>query len=92
MTVKAGWYRANDKEALDAIARWASSLRQSKDGSLEVTDDGRGMPAAPSLGRGLRGIRKRAQSLGGSVSWSAPPKGSGTVFTLDLPLDGAAAG
>lgn len=59
---------------------------------LTIRDDGRGMPAAPSLGRGLRGIRKRAQSLGGSVSWSAPPKGSGTVFTLDLPLDGAAAG
>lgn len=53
---------------------------------LSVRDDGRGMPESPSLGRGLRGIRRRAERLGATVAWSAPAEGSGTVFTLELPL------
>lgn len=36
LTVKAGWYRANDKEARDTITRWASSIRIAKDGSPEI--------------------------------------------------------
>lgn len=36
LTLKAGWYRANDKEAFDTIVRYASSVRVSKDGSAEV--------------------------------------------------------
>lgn len=53
---------------------------------LTVIDDGCGMPESPSLGRGLRGIRRRADGLGARVSWSAPAQGAGTVFTLELPL------
>ena len=59
---------------------------------LTIRDDGCGMPEAPSLGRGLRGIRKRAQALGARVDWSAPREGSGTVFTLELPLGAVATG
>jgi signal transduction histidine kinase len=53
---------------------------------LTLRDDGRGMPPAPSLGRGVRGIRRRAETLGARVSWATPGDGPGTLFTLDLPL------
>jgi signal transduction histidine kinase len=59
---------------------------------LTVRDDGCGMPAAPSLGRGVRGIRRRAESLGARVAWETPADGPGTLFVLDLPLAPRASG
>jgi signal transduction histidine kinase len=53
---------------------------------LNVRDDGRGMPDQPSLGRGVRGIRRRAAALGARADWQSPTDGPGTVFVLDLPL------
>ena len=57
---------------------------------LTVRDDGRGMPAEPSLGRGVRGIRRRAAALGARVDWQVPADGPGTLFVLELPLAPAA--
>ncbi len=56
---------------------------------LTVSDDGRGMPDQPSLGRGVRGIRRRAAALGARAEWRAPSGGPGTLFVLDLPLAAA---
>jgi signal transduction histidine kinase len=58
-----------------------------------ITDDGCGMPAEPSLGRGLRGMRQRAARLGATIEWRAPPPPArGTMLVIELPLpDGAAA-
>lgn len=58
--------------------------------SLEVRDDGRGLPAKPRPGsHGLRSMAARAETLGGSLSVGPGPGGSGTVVRLDVPLDGA---
>lgn len=57
---------------------------------LTIRDDGCGMPDAPTQGRGLRGIRRRAAALGARVAWSAPHEGGGTLFALELPLAGTA--
>lgn len=59
---------------------------------LTIRDDGCGMPAAPTQGRGLRGIHRRAAALGARVAWATPHEGGGTVFALELPLGGRAAG
>ncbi|WP_340538673.1 sensor histidine kinase [Nocardioides sp. GXZ039] len=57
---------------------------------LDVRDDGRGFdPAAPPggshRGTGLRGIRQRAESLGGRVSLESAP-GEGTAVSVALPV------
>jgi len=52
---------------------------------VSVTDDGRGMPAGASEGRGLRNIRARAARLGATVEWRAGESG-GTELRLRLPL------
>jgi signal transduction histidine kinase len=61
---------------------------------LLVTDDGAGFdPRAsgpPDWPRyGMRAIRERAASVGGSVSWSSEP-GAGTVLRLRVPIGDAA--
>ena len=54
---------------------------------VEVSDDG---PGAPRLeeGNGIRGMRERASSLGGTVTFESGPQG-GLVLRADLPLVGA---
>ncbi len=52
---------------------------------IEVMDDGRGLPESPRSGRGLSGIRKRAEGLGASVHWHNLPTG-GLSFELHVPL------
>jgi two-component system sensor histidine kinase DesK len=43
---------------------------------VEITDDGTGTPADPSIGHGLRGLRERAEAVGGSLSvWRVPDGG-----------------
>jgi signal transduction histidine kinase len=58
---------------------------------LEVTDDGRGLDPATAerAGFGLRGIRQRAETSGGSLTLSTDP-GPGTTLRVDLPLPPAA--
>lgn len=53
---------------------------------MEVEDDGRGIAADPSTGRGLEHIRERATELGGSASWTA---NGGTLVRVRLPLGAA---
>ena len=59
--------------------------------TLEIADDGRGISQA-DLARsdrfGLRGMRERAQALGGSISIGAPDRGGSSVSVV-LPLAGA---
>lgn len=56
-----------------------------------VSDDGRGLPEHPRPGsHGLRSMAARAETLGGSFSIGPGPGGSGTVVSLDVPLDGEA--
>jgi signal transduction histidine kinase len=57
---------------------------------IEVADDGRGIgpEAADTDGSGIRGMRERAQALGGSVDIARPPSGAGTVVRARLPLTG----
>lgn len=53
-----------------------------------ITDDGCGMPAEPSLGRGVRGMRQRAARLGATIEWRAPPPPArGTMLVVELPLE-----
>jgi len=59
---------------------------------LTVTDDGRGLPAEPDrreAGRGMLGMRERAELLGGSFAVRSP-EGGGVEVEARLPL--AAAG
>jgi signal transduction histidine kinase len=52
---------------------------------LEISDDGRGLPAAPRAGVGLNSMRERAAELGGT--WVIEPaQGRGTRVRARLPL------
>ena len=55
--------------------------------TLEVTDDGRGLDPATAerTGFGLRGIRQRAETSGGSLTLTGGP-GRGTTLRVELPL------
>ncbi len=55
---------------------------------LYLQDDGRGLPEPYGEGRGMSGIRRRMQSLGGTVAW-LPAAGGGTRVHLQLPLAGS---
>ncbi|MFC6081229.1 sensor histidine kinase [Sphaerisporangium aureirubrum] len=55
---------------------------------LTVADDGRGLPASPPDGYGLRGMRERVRPLGGTVTLTGPP-GTGTTVTVTIPRPGA---
>ena len=55
---------------------------------IEVTDDGRGVPATPRPGTGLESMRERAVELGGDVTVERRPEG-GTRVLARLPLDRA---
>ncbi|GHO76907.1 hypothetical protein KSD_46780 [Ktedonobacter sp. SOSP1-85] len=54
--------------------------------NLAIRDDGRGLPAEPSLGVGIRSMRERAAELGGSCSVENVPSG-GTRVNVVLPLE-----
>ena len=51
---------------------------------LEVTDDGRGLPAATPSGFGLLGLRERAARLGGRLD-VVPAPGGGTTLVVEVP-------
>ncbi|MFI6294504.1 sensor histidine kinase [Nonomuraea sp. NPDC050790] len=52
---------------------------------VRVRDDGRGLPAEPPAGIGLRSMRERAAELGGCCV-IRHAEGGGTVVEVDLPL------
>lgn len=56
--------------------------------TLTAADDGRGYPAEPADGFGLRGVRERAAQLGGSLTLEARP-GGGAQLRLSVPLEPA---
>jgi signal transduction histidine kinase len=57
--------------------------------SLEITDDGRGGPAADGHGHGLIGMRERVHLYGGTVQ-AAPLPGRGFRVAASLPVAKAA--
>jgi len=69
-----------------------STSREGEDAVVvTVADDGVGMPAGASEGRGLRNIRSRGARLGGTVEWCAGAAG-GTELRLRIPLAEPGAG
>ena len=88
-------YRATE-EALANVLKHAgaSTVRitvsyTAKAVELEVRDDGAGMdaPEQPPEGRyGIRGMRERAQALGGTATISSE-RGRGTTVTVSLPVE-----
>ena len=74
--------------ARHAGARYAAlSLRQTPHHlQVEITDDGRGLPADVVGGAGMRGMRERAALIGGQLTVDNRPVGGARV-RLDLPAD-----
>ena len=58
--------------------------RSGDDMDLEVVDDGRGMPPGTPEGTGLRGMRARADAIGGTCDVGAGP-GTGTRVRVRVP-------
>ncbi len=84
------------QEALTNVVRHAEArtgcVRLGADGdrlTVEVTDDGAGLPAEPVPGVGLSSMRERAAETGGSCEVATGPDG-GTRVTARLPLSGGA--
>jgi signal transduction histidine kinase len=82
------------QEALTNVARHAQAKRvdirlEPAPGGvrLRIADDGRGIAAAPSSGRGLGmiGMRARARSAGGDVTVESKP-GRGVVIEVRVPV------
>lgn len=80
------------KEAINNLTRHSQATEAKIEmefgaGSLSVlvADNGRGLPATPSAGRGLRNMTRRAQELGGSLAINGD-QGTSLKFTLPLPL------
>jgi signal transduction histidine kinase len=82
------------QEALTNIekhARAAESTLTARGGTAEdpamiiyISDDGAGLPAAPSEGLGIRGMRERAAILGADLSFIGGP-GGGLTVRLEIP-------
>ena len=53
--------------------------------TLEIRDDGIGLPAAAHAGLGLASMRERAEELGGAFAIESRPEG-GTRVWVRLPL------
>jgi two-component system, NarL family, sensor histidine kinase UhpB len=53
---------------------------------VEITDDGRGLPADTIAGAGIRGMRERAALIGGRLTVDNRPAGGARV-SLDLPAN-----
>ena len=89
------------QEALTNVSRHAEAtnavIRLTGDEQrvvASVTDDGKGMPDAASLGPredmggfGTGGMRERAELVGGELEW-LPAPGRGTIVRLTVPLAG----
>lgn len=85
------------REGLSNVARHARSgavavrllVRSSPHGSVtvEVEDDGVGMPPAPARASGTRNLAQRAQEAGGSFSLLRPASGRGALLRWTAPLD-----
>jgi len=86
------------QEALNNVAKHASAsrvdIRLDADGHsllLEIADDGKGIGGS-DLGKrtcfGLRGMRERAHSLGGTIDIASEP-GRGTTISVTAPLRNA---
>ena len=83
------------QEALTNIARHSGSNRAElalSDGTgrlrLRVRDYGRGFPhRQPRDGNGLRGMRERANAVGGRLAVGAAAPGPGSEVTLEVPLE-----
>src|ERR1022692_2974142 len=82
------------QEALTNIARHAAAqhvqMKLTSSGGeirLSIQDDGRGLSAAPTDGRGLGliGMRARARNAGGDTTVSSPP-GQGVLIEVRIPL------
>lgn len=80
-------------EAIQNVAKHAGPSAQVKLGlhhnhgvlAVRIEDDGRGFdPAQTTDGAGLRNIRERVQTLGGTLRITSTP-GHGTVLTASLP-------
>jgi len=72
-----------------AGARWCRvRLTSGRQLTIEVTDDGRGLPEQPRAGTGLESMRDRATEVGGEVTVE-PRAGGGTRVVAHLPLAGA---
>lgn len=70
------------------------SLRENREtglGTLQVVDDGSGMPAAATVapGLGMRTMRYRAEALNGRIDVSTTP-GGGTLVMVEYALGGTA--
>ncbi|MBI4906933.1 MAG: hypothetical protein HY820_25115 [Acidobacteria bacterium] len=84
------------KEAIHNIVRHSkcqtAELRIELDGialRARIKDDGTGIPAGSTRGRGLNSMYNRAVQLGGSLDVISTP-GSGTEVSLRIPLGGTA--
>ncbi len=83
------------QEALTNIARHAQAqhclLHLSIDAGvlhLDISDDGKGIPATHGIGVGLHTMHERASELGGSCTITRGPSG-GTTIQVRLPLPAA---
>jgi two-component system, NarL family, sensor histidine kinase UhpB len=81
------------QESLTNVARHAGarhaelSLRHTPHHvQVEITDDGRGLPADTVAGAGLRGMRERAALSCGQITVDNRPAGGARV-SLDLPAN-----
>lgn len=79
-------------EAIQNVAVHAHAqsccLRAIHDGhdlTLEVQDDGAGIPVAHRVGLGLQTMAERAGELGGTITIAAAPDGHGTLVQAVLP-------
>ncbi len=88
------------QEALNNVARHADARsvevrfhRERGRLVVMVSDDGKGLPSpetpAAGSGRGLPGMRARAEALGGELE-VLPGPASGTILRFDIPLPGSA--
>ena len=83
---------ANVFKHADAHQAWLRLLAEPTQVTLEIGDDGRGLPeavaSAVSAGFGLDGMRHRVAELGGTFTVTSPP-GGGTLLCAIFPLPAA---
>ncbi|MBD3940769.1 sensor histidine kinase [Microbacterium sp. NEAU-LLC] len=77
------------QEALTNVVRHSAAShaavtvdRESADLVVTVTDDGAGFPSSATERGGLRGMRERAQLVGGAVTVQSSPRGTSVVARL----------